>query len=76
MVRPPFSVLQGAAQRFDDCGDVAWLDMAASAGARRSGGWHPHEVTLDQLQRIQGGNNRVAHAKLLSPRMGRMRDLT
>src|SRR5258708_39112141 len=28
--------------------------MAGPAGARRSDGWHPHEVAFDQLERVQG----------------------
>src|ERR1700730_9759446 len=50
-----FAVLQGPAELIDDRSDAARADLAASAGARRSDRWDPHRVTLDQLERVLGG---------------------
>ena len=69
-------MLQGPAQPIHDRSDVAGVNIAASASARRSDWWYPHEVALDQLQRIQVGNSRAAHSKLLSPRIDRILDFT
>jgi Protein of unknown function (DUF433) len=60
-------VLHGLAHASDDRGDVARADIAASAGAQRPDRWYPHEVALDQLQRVQGWEQPRGARETLQP---------
>jgi hypothetical protein len=51
----------------DDRGDVARADVAAPATTRRPDGRHMHEVTFDQLRRIQNGEQPRGAGETLQP---------
>jgi hypothetical protein len=69
-------VLQGLAQSSGDHSDVARADLAASAvyGASIGGTRTKSRLTNCNCNASKAENRRVAHLKLFSPRIARMRD--